>query len=77
MRQLKGAIQDIADRMNDPIINDNITAIKTMVVIDKNIKEAVQNHLKKKEEINSLNTNENIIVTGDDMRQAMNREIDL
>lgn len=76
MRQLKGAIQEIADRINDPIIDDNISSIKAMVVIDRNVQDAIQAHLDKKEAAISK-TNENVIVTGEDMRKAMNREIEL
>ena len=75
MKQLKGAIQDVADRVNDPIVSDNISAIKAMIIIDRNIEEAIQVHEKRKEEISSQRVNENTIVTGEDIRNEMNREI--
>ena len=75
MRQLKGVIQDTADRINDPIISDNISAIKAMAVIDKNVQEAMQTNLEKKQKDMASQTNENIIVTGDEIRSEMNREI--
>ena len=75
MRQLKGVIQDTADRINDPIISDNISAIKAMAVIDKNVQEAMQTHLEKKQKDMVSQINENIIVTGDEIRSEMNREI--
>ena len=75
MRQLKGAIQDTADKINDPIISDNISAIKAMAVIDKNVQEAMQTNLEKKQKDMASQTNENIIVTGDEIRSEMNREI--
>ena len=75
MRQLKGVVQDTADRINDSIISDNISAIKAMVVIDKNVQEAIQTHLQKKQKDMASQTNENIIVTGDEIRIEMNREM--
>lgn len=75
MRQLKGVVQDTADRINDSIISDNISAIKAMVVIDKNVQEAIQTHLQKKQKDMASQTNENIIVTGDEIRSEMNREM--
>ena len=75
MKQLKGAIQDVADRVNDPIVSDNISAIKAMIIIDRNIQEAIQVHEERKEEISSQRVNENTIVTGEDIRNEMNREI--
>lgn len=75
MKQLKGAIQDVADRVNDPIVSDNISAIKAMIIIDRNIQEAIQVHEKRKEEISNQRVNENTIVTGEDIRNEMNREI--
>ncbi len=75
MRQLKGAIQDSADRINDPMISDNISAIKAMVVIEKNVKEAIQAHLERKELTTAHEVNQNTIVTGEDIRNEMNREI--
>lgn len=44
MRQLKPVIQDAADRINDPMIDDDVQAIKYIVVIERNVKEAIQAH---------------------------------
>ena len=49
MRQLKPVIQDAADRINDPMIDDDVQAIKDIVVIERKVKEAIQSHL---EELN-------------------------
>lgn len=35
MRQLKPVIQDAADRINDPMIDDDVQAIKDIVVIER------------------------------------------
>lgn len=75
MRQLKPVIQDAADRINDPMVDDNIQAIKAMVLIDKTTQQAVQEHLVKKESIVSSKNRSNTIVTGEDIRNEMNREI--
>lgn len=75
MRQLKPVIQDAADRINDPMIDDNIQAIKAMVLIDKTTQQAVQAHLVQKESIVSSQNRSNTIVTGEDIRKVMNREI--
>lgn len=75
MRQLKPAIQNAADRINDPMIDDdNIQAIKAMVLIDKTTQQAVQAHLVQKKIVSSQNRG-NTIVTGEDIRKEMNREI--
>lgn len=39
MRQLKPVIQDAADRINDPMIDDDVQAIKDIVVIERKVKE--------------------------------------
>lgn len=44
MRQLKPVIQDAADRINDPMIDDDVQAIKDIVVIERKVKEAIQAH---------------------------------
>ena len=75
MRQLKPVIQDTADRINDPMMDNNIQAIKTMVLIDKTTQQAVQLHLIQKESIVSSQNESNTIVTGEDIRKEMNREI--
>ena len=62
MRQLKGTIQDAADRINDPMVDDNISAIKAMVVIDKNIQEAIKAHDERNEQISAQNNKQNTIV---------------
>ncbi len=76
MRGLKSVIQNIADRINDPIVEDNISAIKVMAIEDKRIQEAIQDYRTKQEQITSnTKSNENTIVSGDDIRREMNREI--
>ena len=75
MRQLKPVIQDTADRINDHMMDNNIQAIKTMVLIDKTTQQAVQLHLIQKESIVSSQNESNTIVTGEDIRKEMNREI--
>ncbi len=77
MRQLKPVIQDAADRINDPMIDDDVQAIKAIVVIERNVKEAIQAykaHLKE-EQTTAHKDNQNTIVTGGDIRKEMNREI--
>ncbi len=48
MRQLKPVIQDAADRINDPMIDDDVQAIKDIVVIERKVKEAIFKHTKHK-----------------------------
>lgn len=76
MSQLQGAIQYVANRMN-VIGNDDITAIKDIVVIKRNVNEAIQAykaHLVE-EQTTAHEDNKNTIVTGGDIRKVMNREI--
>lgn len=77
MRQLKPVIQDAADRINDPMIDDDVQAIKAIVVIERNVKEAIQAHKAhlKEEKTTAHEDNQNTIVTGGDIRKEMNREI--
>ena len=85
MRQLKPVIQDAADRINDPMIDDDAQAIKATVLIYRIIKQAIQANSVEKEPIvpsqngsntNGSNTNgSNTIVTGDDIRDEMNRKM--
>ena len=51
MRQLKPVIQDAADRINDPMIDDDVQAIKdivVIVVIERKVKEEQFKHTKHK-----------------------------
>lgn len=77
MRQLQGAIQDVANRINKISGNDDISAIKAIVVIDRNVKEAHQAHQAhlEEEQTTAHEDNQNTIVTGGDIRRVMNREI--
>ena len=76
MRQLKPVIQDAADRINDPMIDDDVQAIKDIVVIERKVKEAIQAHKAQEEELTSAHEdNQNTIVTGEDIRNEMNRKI--
>ncbi len=85
MRQLKPVIQDAADRINDPMIDDDAQAIKATVLIYRITKQAIQANSVEKEPIvpsqngsntNGSNTNgSNTIVTGDDIRDEMNRKM--
>lgn len=52
MRQLKPVIQDAADRINDPMIDNNIQAIKAIVLINRTTQQAVQAHLVEKNQLN-------------------------
>ncbi len=73
MRQLKPVIQDAADRINDPMIDDDVQAIKDIVVIERKVKEAIQ---AQEEELTTAHEdNQNTIVTGEDIRNEMNRKI--
>lgn len=75
MSQLQGAIQYVANRMN-VIGNDDITAIKDIVVTIGNVNKAIQAHQAHLEEQTTAhNDNKNTIVTGGDIRKVMNREI--
>jgi len=75
MRQLKPVIQDAADRINDPMIDNNIQATKAIVLINRTTQQAVQAHLVEKKPIESSQNRSNTIVTGEDIRKEMNREI--
>lgn len=74
MSQLQGAIQYVANRMNAISGNDDITAIKDMVVTKGNVNKAIQAHLEE-EQTTAHKDNKNTIVTGGDIRREMNREI--
>lgn len=72
MRQLKPVIQDAADRINDPMIDDDVQAIKDIVVIERKVKEAIQAHKAQEEELTTAHEdNQNTIVTGEDIRNEM------
>lgn len=75
MRQLKPVIQDAADRINDPMIDDDVQAIKATVLIYRITKQAVQAHSVEKEPIVPSQNGSNTIVTGDDIRDEMNRKM--
>lgn len=76
MSQLQGAIQYVANRINVISGNDDITAIKDIVVIERKVKEAIQAHKAQEEELTTAHEyNQNTIVTGKDIRDEMNREI--
>lgn len=76
MRQLKPVIQDAADRINDPMIDEDVQAIKDIVVIERKVKEAIQAHKAQEEELTTAHEdNQNTIVTGEDIRNEMNRKI--
>ena len=76
MRQLKPVIQDAADRINDEMISNNIDAIKAMIIIDRSTREAIREHLAEKDRITTSPSDErNPIVTMEDIKNAMNREI--
>lgn len=75
MRQLKPVIQDAADRINDPMIDDAVQAIKYIVVIERNVKEAIQAYQAQEELTTAHKDNQNTIVTGEDIRNEMNRKI--
>lgn len=73
MSQLQGAIQYVANRINVISGNDDITATKDMVVIERKVKEAIQ---AQEEELTTAHEdNQNTIVTGEDIRNEMNRKI--
>mgnify|MGYP000805109218 CR=1 FL=1 len=76
MSQLQGAIQYVANRMNAISGNDDITAIKDMVVTKGNVNKAIQAHKAQEEELTTAHEdNQNTIVTGEDIRNEMNRKI--
>ena len=75
MRQLKPVIQDAADRINDPMIDSNIQAIKAMGLIDKATQQAIQEHSAQKELSVSSQNRSDTIVTGEQIRKEINREI--
>lgn len=75
MRQLKPVIQDAADRINDPMIDDDVQAIKYIVVIERNVKEAIQAHQAQEELTTAHEDNQNTIVTVKEICDLMNREI--
>lgn len=77
MSQLQGAIQYVANRMNAISGNDDITAIKDMVVTKGNVNKAIQAHKAhlEEEQTTAHEDNKNTIVTGGDIRKEMNREI--
>ena len=80
MSQLQGAIQYVANRMNAISGNDDITAIKDMVVTKGNVNKAIQAHKAHLEE----NMTDNNAANDDNMENnagvkeicdLMNREI--
>lgn len=75
MSQLQGAIQYVANRMN-VIGNDDITAIKDIVVTKGNVNKAIQAHQAHLEEQTTAHEdNQNTIVTVKEICDLMNREI--
>lgn len=75
MSQLQGAIQYVANRMN-VIGNDDITAIKDIVVTKGNVNKAIQAHQAQEEELTTAHEdNQNTIVTVKEICDLMNREI--
>lgn len=75
MRQSQGAIQYVANRMN-VIGNDDITAIKDIVVTKGNVNKAIQAHQAQEEELTTAHEdNQNTIVTVKEICDLMNREI--
>lgn len=77
MSQLQGAIQYVANRMNAISGNDDITAIKDMVVTKGNVNKAIQAykaHLEE-EQTTAHKNNKNTIVTVKEICDLMNREI--
>lgn len=75
MRQLKPVIQDAADRINDPMIDDDVQAIKDIVVIERKVKEAIQAYQAQEELTTAHEDNQNTIVTVKEICDLMNREI--
>lgn len=76
MSQLQGAIQYVANRMNAISGNDDITAIKDMVVTKGNVNKAIQAHKAHLEEQTTAHkNNKNTIVTVKEICDLMNREI--
>lgn len=77
MSQLQGAIQYVANRMNAISGNDDITAIKDMVVTKGNVNKAIQAHKAHLEEEQTIahKNNKNTIVTVKEICDLMNREI--
>lgn len=76
MRQLKPVIQDAADRINDPMIDDDVQAIKDIVVIERKVKEAIEAYKAQEEELTTAHEdNQNTIVTVKEICDLMNREI--
>lgn len=79
MSQLQGAIQYVANRMNAISGNDDITAIKDMVVTKGNVNKAIQAHKAHLEEeqtkAQAHKNNKNTIVTVKEICDLMNREI--
>ena len=77
MSQLQGAIQYVANRMNAISGNDDITAIKDMVVTKGNVNKAIQAHKAhlEEEQTTAHKNNKNTIVTVKAICDLMNREI--
>lgn len=78
MSQLQGAIQYVANRMNAISGNDDITAIKDMVVTKGNVNKAIQAHkatLRRRANNSTHKNNKNTIVTVKEICDLMNREI--
>ena len=77
MSQLQGAIQYVANRINVISGNDDITAIKDIVVIKRNVNEAIQAHKAhlEEEQTTAHKNNKNTIVTVKEIYDLMNREI--
>lgn len=58
------------------MIDDDVQAIKDIVVIERKVKEAIQAHKAQEEELTTAHEdNQNTIVTGEDIRNEMNRKI--
>lgn len=73
MNKIKPIIQEAADKINDPIINDNISAIRAAVILDKKGTEAIYEYLQEKENAKLAKEKEDVIITGEQAREEMNR----
>lgn len=73
MNKIKPIIQDAADKINDPIVNDNISAIRAAVILDKKGTEAIHEYRQEKENAKLAKEKEDVIITGEQAREEMNR----
>lgn len=73
--KIKNAIQYASDEMNKPTLDnkDTMTGIKTIVAVERKVREAILLHEAEKDKIIDSHLGKNPIVTGPEIEAAVNQ----